>query len=173
MIITAGTTRIAIGKITPLSGESRRDAERRTVEKIVAGMIGPEYIVAHRPDGSPYIQGSDIHISISHSRLMAAVALDPARPVGVDIEESRPEQLSRVATRYLTDVELEQYRDDLLRAWTRKEARYKYLTSASYTTDAAAPTADLRLISIPDTAFSLDTVLESTGTTHRLVLATS
>lgn len=107
-------------------GDSRADAERRAVRRLVDHAFGCEAQIGHLPSGAPYIIGSDISISLSHSRSHAAIALSPSHTVGVDVEEQRP-QLARVAPRVLSDDELAQYSSPelLLRAWTLKEALYK------------------------------------------------
>lgn len=64
-------------------------------------------------------------VSISHSRHWAAVALNPECRIGVDIEEARPEQLRRVAPKFLSGAERRLWDDRLLEAWTCKEAVYK------------------------------------------------
>ncbi|MCM1096153.1 MAG: 4'-phosphopantetheinyl transferase superfamily protein, partial [Terasakiella sp.] len=76
--------------------------------------------------GAPVLEGSRLHISISHSARMAAVAIDPARRIGIDIEDlDRGRQIERVAPRVLSAAELESYTGRLLEAWTLKEALYK------------------------------------------------
>lgn len=98
---------------------------RRAVTSIVESRLGAGVRVVHDPDGAPELVGSDMHISISHSRGYAAVALHPSQRIGVDIEEPRPEQLARVAKRFLSAAEAPVWSADLLAAWTIKEAVYK------------------------------------------------
>ena len=98
---------------------------REAVAQLITKHIGPEARLLHDPDGAPLLAGSDLHISISHSRHFAALMTDPTRRCGVDIEEARPEQLLKVRSKFLTDRELPLWADDLLTAWTIKEAVYK------------------------------------------------
>ncbi len=56
---------------------------------------------------------------------------------GIDIEEARQEQLSRIAARVLDEDEISAYSHDLVQAWTLKEAAFKA---------AGLPIADLREI---------------------------
>lgn len=114
--------------IIPTPGESRRDAERRTVATMLSAHFGHAIDICHDPIGSPYIPDYDGHISISHCRDMAVAALD-SHPVGIDVETWR-DQLIRVAPRFLTPRERQWAGTDperLLRAWTAKEAIYKLL----------------------------------------------
>lgn len=163
MTITSGTTTIIVAPIKPRQGENQRAAERRCAAQVVADALGAEVVIDHRPDGAPFITGrEDLHISISHSRHLVAVAIDASRRIGIDIEEPRPRQLERVAERFLTPAEHAVYGTDdeaLLLAWTKKEAAYKI-----------APYADLRLIAIDDNPaieFPLSTVVDGA----RLTLA--
>ena len=163
MTITSDSTTIIIARIEPKPGENQRTAERRCAAEIVSAAIGEPAVIEHTPDGAPYIGGHDnLHISISHSRHLVAVAIDPSRRIGIDIEEPRPTQLARVTQRFLSPEELAVYGDDpdaLLLAWTKKEAAYKI-----------TPYADLRLIDIDDNAaidFPLSTIIDGA----RLTLA--
>ena len=87
-IIEIGTTRIGILEIAGCCGCGRREAERIATRRILCDMLGHDAQPGHTPAGAPTLPG--FHISISHSRLLAAVALDPVRPVGIDVEEYRP-----------------------------------------------------------------------------------
>lgn len=82
----------------------------------------------HDPDGAPYIEGGDCHISISHSHHEVALLSGDNPCLGVDVESPR-ENLLKVASRFLTLRELAYYTTLplLLRAWTIKEAAYKAL----------------------------------------------
>lgn len=117
--------------IEPLDGATprtrRAEAERAAVAAMVAAHFGPSGRLGHRPDGAPYIEDSAAHISVSHSRHYAVLAVSGDGPIGVDIEEPRYERLRHVATPFLTAAELAAVTDDeaLLRAWTLKEALFK------------------------------------------------
>lgn len=129
-IIEIGTTRIGIREIGPYDTLGRRDAERRAVAHILRDLLGHDAEITHTPAGAPAIPNH--HISISHSRRLAAVALDPIRPVGIDVEEPRP-TLEKVRDRFITPAELDRIAGvthPLLFAWTAKEAVYKADPSA-------------------------------------------
>ena len=107
--------------------DQRRKAEIQAVRRLADEAFGKDAIICHDSNGAPFIDNKDCHISISHSRDTACLALSFDRPVGVDIEQPR-EQLSRVAHRVLSDAEMSVYGSSLrllLRAWTLKEALYK------------------------------------------------
>ena len=126
------------------AGEGRREAERAAVAQLAVAAMRYPCAISHRADGSPYIEGADAEISVSHSRRCAALAMSRRGRIGVDIEDiCRAGQLRRVAPRVLTEAEMAVYGCDdegLLRAWTLKEAAYKAV--------AGAP-ADMRDIALP------------------------
>ncbi|MDE6309528.1 MAG: 4'-phosphopantetheinyl transferase superfamily protein [Muribaculaceae bacterium] len=112
--------------IEPHPGESRRDAERRTVASLLSAHYGHPVTVEHDDIGAPRIARCRDYISISHCRDMAVVAI-ANEPIGVDVETWR-EQLPRIADKFLTQAEQQAIGTDhelLLRAWTTKEAVYK------------------------------------------------
>lgn len=122
---TIGPVRLYVCRLGDAA--SRRDAEVQAVEALLRRAFGERCVLSHDSEGAPFIAGSDVSISISHSRTHAALAVCGRCPVGVDIETRRP-QLARVAPRVLSPAELEAYGaepDGLLRAWTLKEALYK------------------------------------------------
>lgn len=137
MIETIGTTTVGIAPISPLPGESRREAERRTAIGLLRALLDDDSAAfVHRQSGAPMIAcHPEIYVSVSHSRGYAAVAIDRCRRIGIDIEEtSRETQLNRVAERFLSKTELEWYSTrpgGLLEAWTMKESLYKLAEGAS------------------------------------------
>lgn len=105
----------------------RCENERRAVDMLLKAALGRSVNLSHRPSGAPYIAGSGLKISISHSRDYACLAVSSGLAPGVDVEQPRM-QLQRVAARVLSQSELAIYGksiDLLLRAWTLKEALYK------------------------------------------------
>lgn len=117
--------------ITPIEadpGRTRTEREHAAVGDIIARFFGVDARIGHRDTGAPYLVGrEDISLTVSHSRDYAAVAFSTRRTIGIDIEQWR-EQLLRVAPRVLSESEMAVYgvsSDLLLRAWTMKEALYK------------------------------------------------
>lgn len=109
------------------SDGTRRERERKAVNRIVGRIWGSEAVVSHRDDGSPFIAGVQCHISVSHSRHYAAIAWDVLPGIGIDIEEPRIAQLEKVADRFLATGERQAWSARLLEAWTLKEAAFKAL----------------------------------------------
>ncbi len=92
-----------------------------------------DYEISRNENGKPYIEGADIHFSISHTDGLCAVALSDA-PVGIDcekIDSAYNERLANFSKRYFTPNEQNEIQesDDKLRKffeiWTRKEAYIK------------------------------------------------
>lgn len=149
---------------------SRREAEKAAMARLVTTLFGPGATVAHSPDGAPrlILPGTATaapEISISHSSHTVALAVGRARrPIGVDIEQPR-QQLVRVAARFLAPEETAIHaasEENLLRAWTSKEAAFKAagitgLTLADIRLDATAshalipawPSVEIRISHYP------------------------
>lgn len=120
-----------------------REIEQEAKRMLVEAAFGPGRQLFHRPDGSPFIEGSDRCISISHCSTLVVLATDRCgRRIGIDCETSdRGAQLARVAPKFLSPGQLTAWGTDgssLLTAWTLKEAFYK-----------AAGIAGLALTDIP------------------------
>lgn len=123
---------VYIKRIAQREGETRREAELRTVRECLdeAGIFNP---ISHTHTGAPYIEDRpDMHISVSHSQAFAAVAIAPKSrtPLGIDIENRNRGQLRKVCPRILNDKELEAAQtmsEGYAKAWTAKEAVYKAL----------------------------------------------
>jgi phosphopantetheinyl transferase len=107
---------------------SRRTNERMAVSALLGEAI-PGASLGHTPNGAPFIHNHpNLFVSVSHSQTHAALAISEASAIGVDIESPRKQQLERVAKRFLSPDELEEFSaipNGLLRAWTAKEAVYK------------------------------------------------
>ncbi len=101
-----------------------RPGGRQAVSGILRERFGDGVRLVHNDDGAPQLVGSQLEISISHSRRYAAVMLSDRGPCGVDIEEPRLDQLTRVRSKFLTPGEMTAG-IDLLTAWTAKEAVFK------------------------------------------------
>ena len=111
--------------------ESRR-AEWLAVRLLVKELFGSEAEIAYHPTGRPYLKGSNIHISISHTKGFAAVAYHCYAPIGMDIEylSSRVE---RISSRFTTQAEasyIDVHDEDArqmyhLINWSAKETLYK------------------------------------------------
>lgn len=116
--------RVYIAEIDGHSEMSRRERENVTVKTLVSRILGDAVSVDHREDGSPVAVGFEGEISISHSRDYVALATHPRMRIGVDIEQPRV-QLERVRSKFVAEEEAYDSLDELLHAWTAKEAVYK------------------------------------------------
>lgn len=145
----------------------RRQREREAVSRLLAA-INPDYRLAHRHDGSPFIEDHpEITLSITHSTTTAAVAITtlPGTLLGIDLESPRA-ALATTHDRWSnpadvipsTDAPMSRCPDasksqsneapnlhQLLKLWTAKEAAYK----------ARAPHHPDRQIFLPDIAVDL------------------
>lgn len=167
-----GTTSIGIMPIPEIADVPRRQRERDTVALLLRRMLMQEARLTHAPDGAPLLEGWNI--SISHSRILAVVALDAEHHVGIDAEEMRP-QLLRIKERFLSPAELEVFTtpDQLLTAWTVKEAVFKIAGAAAVefrsaiaiapdmlTADCLGRTYAIHSFDRGDTRISLSTLCE-------------
>lgn len=86
--------------------------------------------IAYLPSGRPYLKDDERHISISHTRGYAAVALHEDYPIGLDIEQ-RTDKVCRVKDKFLSHEEKlflpseKKNVEALLIIWTAKEALFK------------------------------------------------
>jgi 4'-phosphopantetheinyl transferase len=103
---------------------------KKRIEKILKEMLIAQYFpneqLAYHSHGQPYLQGSDLHISISHAYPMVALAV-AKQPIGIDIEKKQSRFLA-LKSRFCTPQELAMAKDDvdeLCRIWCAKEALYK------------------------------------------------
>ena len=106
---------------------NQRACEKMATHLIVALILGNKARLCHTAEGAPFIENSTLHISISHSTHLVAVAFSPT-PVGIDIEH-KAEQVLRVREKFLNDRELtiigNTDKNINLMFWTAKEAVYK------------------------------------------------
>lgn len=77
--------------------------------------------------GKPYLSGSDIHISLSHSYPYVAAIVHRTKNVGIDLEQPK-EKLLRIAHRVLSETELHDAGTNLVKHciyWCAKESLIK------------------------------------------------
>ncbi len=123
--IVSGSTHIYYMEIPADGSHGRREREMAAVRCLLEHRFGTEITMKHDAAGAP-LDIAGCHISVSHSRRLAVVAIDDERKIGVDAEEYRP-KLRTVASRYLSQYELSRVSADAdyLMLWTAKEAIYK------------------------------------------------
>lgn len=88
-------------------------------------LTGGPVCVAYRPNGAPYLSGSSLHISISHTKGYAAVLLQNRPAAGIDIEYHSG-RVSRIRSRFMNPeeeagIDKEHETEHLLLHWCAKE----------------------------------------------------
>ena len=83
---------------------TQRACEKLATLLTIALTLGNKTQLCHTDEGAPFIKNSKMHISISHSAHMVAVAFSP-NPIGIDIEH-KAEQVLRVREKFLNNREL-------------------------------------------------------------------
>ena len=63
-------------------------------------LTGGPACIAYRPNGAPYLSGSSLHISISHTKGYAAVLLQNRPAAGIDIEYHSG-RVSKIRSRFM------------------------------------------------------------------------
>ncbi len=108
----------------------RRKKEWLSARALLRELIGQKSIIDYSPDGRPFIKGSDLNISISHTGNYVAILIHPTRLPGIDIEQlGRP--VGKVAKRFLAVEEYEFCQahsspsQAMLIHWCGKEAVFK------------------------------------------------
>lgn len=136
-------------------------ASRWLLRRSLARYLGcsPAAVPLARTDkGKPYIEGSELQFSLSHSDNWALLAVTQGRAIGVDLEAhtTRTRSLQAIAERYFDPRETAQLlslpaaaqRDYFYRLWTLKEALLKAIgcgisggldKSCFHWSDAVAP----------------------------------
>ncbi|MFN4121713.1 MAG: 4'-phosphopantetheinyl transferase superfamily protein [Flavobacteriales bacterium] len=103
--------------------------EKEAQDYFLEKVLGSHVRIRKLPSGRPVLDGSDKHISISHSSDRFVVQLSSCANPGIDTEHFRP-QLVRVAPKFLSERErIVCEQNDKLRLlclhWSAKEAIYK------------------------------------------------
>ncbi len=111
-----------------------RKMEYLSVRVLLKELLGREIRILHEDSGKPYLADGTYHVSISHTKGYAAVALHREREVGIDIEQVA-ERVRKVTSRFVREDELPQLEQDapmvqlqkLLIVWSAKETLFKVL----------------------------------------------
>ena len=107
----------------------RRRKEFLAVRLLLAAMMGQPGEIIHAPSGRPSLKDHPGHISISHSRDIAAIIRSDF-PAGIDVEETG-RNMTDIARRFLSEEEMfwiMKSRDPQLArtlCWSAKEAVFK------------------------------------------------
>lgn len=110
----------------------KRHKERITAHIVLKHLFGEIKEIKHDANNAPYIENSNLHISISHTNSLVAVAISN-NPIGIDIEDRERKQL-QLSHKFTTKQEKEwidnckTIEEKQLIAeviWSAKEAIYK------------------------------------------------
>lgn len=97
----------------------------------VLGVDPAQLEIGREPSGRPYVVGAvGLHLAVSHTPDLAAVAVTDLGPLGVDVEPVRPLPAAELARRWFSTPEADwvaRHPDDFLLLWTAKEAVGKAL----------------------------------------------
>lgn len=148
VIVTAGDVDYARAeRFLPMVSELRRrriERKRRDEDKLQAlaagllvsselsrrsGIPREKLRYSHGAFGKPYLIGSDVQFSLSHTRGAVCAAFSEEGEVGADIERKDRWISERLYTRVLSEKErqLVASGEDLIRLWVQKEAFLKRL----------------------------------------------
>ncbi|MDR1122370.1 MAG: 4'-phosphopantetheinyl transferase superfamily protein [Dysgonamonadaceae bacterium] len=116
-----------------VTSESRK-REWLAVRVLLKNMLQEEKEILYHTNGKPYLADYSYHISISHTKGYAAIALNKVHPVGIDIEylSSRAgKSYSRfMSSEEYLQVSPENMETQLLLHWSAKESLFKILGEA-------------------------------------------
>lgn len=107
----------------------KRQRERAAERLLLCHAMGRPVTLNHTEQGAPFVEGSDMNISISHTPHLVVLAVDPKIIIGVDAEQADRAQVLRVRDKFLNSTEKQFIHPDDLAAhviaWTAKEAIIK------------------------------------------------
>lgn len=114
--------------------KEKRKREWLACRVLLKEMLGQNQLIAYDAERKPYLAGSEMEISMSHSGECVCVYLRKGAPVGVDIQQMKP-SISKGAFYFLNDAEL-QWADlennvQMHLMWSAKESVFKYAGDAS------------------------------------------
>ncbi|GAA4304988.1 4'-phosphopantetheinyl transferase superfamily protein [Nibribacter koreensis] len=102
-------------------------ASRLLVYLLLEKLNYPTAVLQKQETGQPYIEGADVHVSITHSGRWAAAVISATHQVGIDIE-LKGLKVQRAIQRFLNEQELMDVQDDEEKMhlyWSAKETLYK------------------------------------------------
>lgn len=144
----------------------KKDSDENKVLSLVAGLLvrseisrrtgipAGKVVFDKGPHGKPYVKGTKLQFSLSHTKGAVCVAFSEDGEIGIDIERRDRKVSENICSRVLSDNErsLATTDEDIIRIWVKKEAFLKR-TGIGIATQLCG--ADTTLI--PDvTAFELN-----------------
>lgn len=134
-----------LSSVTELTAEEQRELQKRpgrqkkkqflAARVLLAELLGERQPVCYLPGGGPFIPGSPLQVSVSHSGNYVAVAVSTGKQVGTDIEVLPRKALAKAKDYFLNSSEQEQVAgsdsvEELHVYWSAKEALFKYAGDA-------------------------------------------
>lgn len=109
----------------------KRLQEWLATRTLLQELLGEPVRIAYHPNGAPYLAGSPLHISISHTKGYAAVLLQDNCAAGIDIEY-RSDRILKIRSRFMTpeeeaNIDKKHETDHLLLHWCAKETLFKMI----------------------------------------------
>lgn len=107
----------------------KRLRERAAERLLLCDAFGRPVTIEHDGQGAPFVAGSDVNISFTHTPRLVALAWDEREVIGIDAEQADRRQVLRVRDKFLNAAEQQFIAPDDLTAhvvaWTAKEAVIK------------------------------------------------
>ena len=105
-----------------------RQKEWLAVRILCHSLLSEPFEIQYQESGKPYLKGTNLHISISHTKGYAALALSKT-PIGIDIETWSSKAM-KLKSKFLQESEMQLYltnkpEDDAVVLWSAKESVYK------------------------------------------------
>ena len=107
----------------------KRQREKAAERLLLCRAFGHPVTLSYTEQGAPYVEGSDVNISISHTARLVVLALSEKHVIGIDAEQADRQQVIKVRDKFLNASEKKFIAPDNLAAhiiaWTAKEAIIK------------------------------------------------
>ena len=107
----------------------KRQREKAAERLLLCRAFGRPISLRHDEQGAPFVEGSDVNISITHTPRLVALVVDDRHVIGIDAEQCDRHQVLRVRDKFLNANEKQFISaNDLaahIIAWTAKEAIIK------------------------------------------------
>ena len=121
------------------SGLRKLKAEKRQLEwlavrVLLKELLGEEKVIDYLPSGKPLLKDRSAYISFSHTCGYVAIAVHPAKEVGIDIEQYG-NRVSKLASRFVREDESVSVKAGdaiyaLLLHWSAKETMFKLMNQS-------------------------------------------
>lgn len=114
----------------PTIKSSQRKKEIICTRLLLNTLLGEKSVLSYTPEGKPFLNDPDVHLSISHSYDYIAALINKNKSTGIDIQKINP-KISRIKNKFLNAAELSSSSNgnneiDLLHVlWGAKECIFK------------------------------------------------